>query len=164
MGNHSSLLLREEEIETIQQETGFTPNQIERLYSRFTSLDKGDNGFLCREDFHRIPELAINPLGTVKINVLQAHSDLKHAVFSSGDRIVNAFFCESGSEDQLNFRQFMKVLAHFRPVKKDKENKLNSREGKLRFAFQMYDTDNDEQISKEELLGVLQMMVGDNIR
>lgn len=76
MGNHSSLLLREEEIETIQQETGFTPNQIERLYSRFTSLDKGDNGFLCREDFHRIPELAINPLGTVKINVLQAHSDL----------------------------------------------------------------------------------------
>ena len=58
----------------------------------------------------------------------------------------------------------MKVLAHFRPVKKDKENKLNSREGKLRFAFKMYDTDNDELISKDELLGVLQMMVGDNIR
>ncbi len=55
---------------------------------RSISLDKGDNGFLCREDFHRIPELAINPLG---------------------DRIVNAFFCESGSEDQLNFRQFMKA-------------------------------------------------------
>ena len=27
----------------------------------------------------------------------------------------------------------------------------------------MYDTDNDDLISKEELLGVLQMMVGDNI-
>jgi calcineurin B homologous protein 1 len=63
MGNHSSLLLREDEIAAIQEETGFTPNQIERLYSRFTSLDKRDNGFLCREDFHRIPELAINPLG-----------------------------------------------------------------------------------------------------
>ena len=49
----------------------------------------------------------------------------------------------------------MKVLAHFRPVKKDRENKLNSREGKLRFAFKMYDTDNDDLISKEELLGVL---------
>ena len=70
---------------------------------------------------------------------------------------------ETGAEDQLNFRQFMKVLAHFRPVKKDKDNKLNSREGKLKFAFKMYDTDNDEQISKDELLGVLQMMVGDNI-
>lgn len=80
----------------------------------------------------------------------------------AGDRIVNAFFSES--EDQLNFRQFMKVLAHFRPVKKDRENKLNSREGKLRFAFKMYDADNDELISKDELLGVLQMMVGDNIR
>lgn len=162
MGNHSSLLLREEEIETIQQETGFTPNQIERLYSRFTSLDKGDNGFLCREDFHRIPELAINPLGIDLLIFLNFHFSNFRLIL--GDRIVNAFFCESGSEDQLNFRQFMKVLAHFRPVKKDKENKLNSREGKLRFAFQMYDTDNDEQISKEELLGVLQMMVGDNIR
>lgn len=69
MGNHSSLMLREDEIAAIQQETGFTPNQIERLYSRFTSLDKGDNGFLCREDFHRIPELAINPLGE-QINIL----------------------------------------------------------------------------------------------
>lgn len=65
MGNHSSLMLRQDEIAAIQQETGFTPNQIERLYSRFTSLDKGDNGFLCREDFHRIPELAINPLGNI---------------------------------------------------------------------------------------------------
>ena len=58
-------MLRQDEIAAIQQETGFTPNQIERLYSRFTSLDKGDNGFLCREDFHRIPELAINPLGMI---------------------------------------------------------------------------------------------------
>ena len=40
-----------------------TPSQIERLYSRFTSLDKGDNGTLKKEDFLRIPELAINPLG-----------------------------------------------------------------------------------------------------
>ena len=47
------------------------PSQIERLYSRFTSLDKGNNGSLSREDFLRIPELAINPLG---------------------DRIVHAFF------------------------------------------------------------------------
>ncbi len=70
MGNHSSLMLREDEIAAIQQETGFTPNQIERLYSRFTSLDKGDNGFLCREDFHRIPELAINPLGIFFIFVI----------------------------------------------------------------------------------------------
>ncbi|XP_001608220.1 calcineurin B homologous protein 1 [Nasonia vitripennis] len=141
MGNRSSLLLREEEIAQIQEATGFTPNQIERLYSRFTSLDRGDCGTLSREDFLRIPELAINPLG---------------------DRIVNAFFEESSS-DRVNFLQFMQVLAHFRPIKKNVPNTLNSREEKLRFAFKMYDLDNDDMISKDELLAILHMMVGANI-
>lgn len=151
-----------------------TPNQIERLYSRFTSLDRGDCGTLSREDFLRIPELAINPLG---------------------DRIVNAFFDESGN-DRVNFLQFMQVLAHFRPIKKNSPNRLNSRQEKLKcklimswsiksnkieknfkiclyyilkffyisVAFKMYDLDNDDLISKDELLAILHMMVGANIR
>jgi calcineurin B family protein 1 len=49
-------------------------NQIVRLYSRFLNLDRQGRGYLDREDFLRIPELAINPLG---------------------DRIVDAFFTES---------------------------------------------------------------------
>lgn len=85
-------------------------NQIERLYSRFTSLDRTDCGTLSREDFLRIPELAINPLC---------------------DRIVHAFFADS-ADDRVNFRQFMQVLAHFRPIKKNSPNKLNSREEKLK--------------------------------
>ncbi|CAG0883049.1 unnamed protein product [Cyprideis torosa] len=141
MGNKSSLLLREEEIAEIRDETGFSANQIERLYSRFSSLDKGGNGTLSREDFLRIPELAINPLG---------------------DRIVHAFFAES-EDDRVNFRQFMRVLARFRPIKKNRNNILNSREEKLRFAFKMYDLDDDDLISKDELLSVLHMMVGANI-
>ncbi|KAK7081243.1 Ca2+-binding actin-bundling protein (actinin), alpha chain (EF-Hand protein superfamily) [Halocaridina rubra] len=141
MGNKSSLMLQEQDIRDIQTETGFLPSQIERLYSRFTSLDKGDNGSLSREDFLRIPELAINPLG---------------------DRIVHAFFKES-EDDRVNFRQFVRVLAHFRPIKKSQDNKLNCREEKLRFAFKMYDLDDDERISREELLAVLHMMVGENI-
>lgn len=142
MGNRSSLLLRDEEIAQIQDETGFTPNQIERLYSRFTSLDRGDCGTLSREDFLRIPELAINPLG---------------------DRIVNAFFEDSTTSDRVNFRQFMQVLARFRPIKKSKDNRLNSREQKLQFAFKMYDLDGDGKISRDELLAILHMMVGANI-
>lgn len=90
-----------------------TPNQIERLYSRFTSLDRGDCGTLSREDFLRIPELAINPLG---------------------DRIVNAFFEEGGS-DRVNFLQFMQVLAHFRPIKKNSPNRLNTRQDKLKCMY-----------------------------
>ncbi|XP_015784369.1 calcineurin B homologous protein 1 [Tetranychus urticae] len=139
MGSRSSLMLQDEEIAIIQEETGFTPNQIERLYSRFASLDKGDNGTLSRDDFLRIPELAINPLG---------------------DRIVQAFF---GDEERINFRHFMRVLSTFRPVKKNRDNKLNNRREKLRFAFKLYDLDENEKITREELLEILHMMVGANI-
>ncbi|CAJ0957662.1 unnamed protein product [Ranitomeya imitator] len=100
-----------------------------------------------REDFQRIPELAINPLG---------------------DRIINAFFPEG--EDQVNFRGFMRTLAHFRPIEDNEKSKdlassepLNSRNNKLLFAFRLYDLDKDDRISREELLQVLRMMVGVNI-
>ncbi|XP_014066817.1 calcineurin B homologous protein 1 isoform X1 [Salmo salar] len=150
MGSRASTLLREEEIEEIKKETGFSHSQITRLYSRFTSLDKGENGTLSREDFQRIPELAINPLG---------------------DRIINAFFPEgSDREDQVNFRGFMRTLAHFRPIEDNEKNKdptasepLNSRSNKLLFAFRLYDLDRDDKISRDELLQVLRMMVGVNI-
>lgn len=149
MGNKSSLLLRPEEIAQIQDETGckkffyfhlfflsvlvsifqityliwkiiswhvlVTASQIERLYSRFTSLDRTDCGTLSREDFLRIPELAINPLC---------------------DRIVHAFFADS-TDDRVNFRQFMKVLAHFRPIRTSTVNKLNNREEKLKCKCQI---------------------------
>ena len=113
-------------------------------FHRFSSLDKQDKGFLSREDFLRIPELAINPLG---------------------DRIVHAFFYESknGDDDKVDFKDFVRVLAHFRPIKKTKENKVNTRMEKLHFAFRMYDLDGDDKISKQELLAVLTMMVGQNI-
>jgi len=57
----------------------------------------------------------------------------------------------------------MQVLAHFRPIQKGKENKYNSREEKLKFAFKMYDLDDDDVISRDELLSILHMMVGANI-
>lgn len=147
MGNsRSSLQLQPEDIIAIQGETGFHQRQIERLYCRFVGLDKQEKGYLSREDFLRIPELAINPLG---------------------DRIVHAFFHESrnGEEDQVDFKDFLRVLAHFRPTRKksSEPNRLNTRLEKLHFAFSMYDLDGDEFISKEELLAVLTMMVGANI-
>ena len=96
-------------------------------------MDKQQKGHLTREDFLRIPELAINPLG---------------------DRIVHAFFRDSSNKDEeeggkfggasekeiVNFPDFVRVLAHFRPIKKNAEkNKMNSRVEKLRckwnFAF-----------------------------
>lgn len=141
MGSKASLQLRDEEVLAIQKETGFQSNQIIRLFSRFTSLDKEQNGFLTADDFHRIPELAINPLS---------------------ERIVHAFF-ENGYE-HVNFRQFMRTLAHFRPCSsKTEPEALNSRENKLKFVFSIYDYDHNNKISKKELLDVLKLLVGSNI-
>merc|ERR1712111_268478 len=71
---------------------------------------------------------------------------------------------DSSAKERVNFCDFVHVLAHFRPIKKNNDqNKMNSREEKLRFAFRMYDLDGDDKISKEELLAVLTMMVGANI-
>jgi len=143
MGNNSSLMLQDDEIRQISTETGFSRNQIVRLYSRFLSLDKQGRGFLDRDDFLRIPELAINPLG---------------------DRIVDAFFTETDDNEQkINFHEFIRVLAHFRPINKNKPHPLNSRDAKLRFAFTMYDLNKNGFITRDEFQVILNMMVGANI-
>ena len=111
-------------------------NQIERLYSRFTSLDKQQKGYLTREDFLRIPELAINPLG----------DRIVHAFFRDGlgpsdggnpSAMIGASSIDSekmaGDRDVVNFCDFVRVLAHFRPLKKNADkNKMNSRQEKLK--------------------------------
>ncbi|CAH8590518.1 unnamed protein product [Dicrocoelium dendriticum] len=140
MGSSSSKTLDEVEVDEIAAETGFTPRQIYRLYNRFAALDKNNVGILRRHDLLLIPELAINPLG---------------------DRIVNEFFKDC--HEELNFREYMRKLARFRKVKASQSTKFNSRDAKLRFLFGMYDLDMDDRISRGELLGMLQMMVGANI-
>lgn len=143
MGSNSSVLLHESELEELKKETGFTYNQIIRLYSRFTRLDKGSKGYLSKEDFLTIPELAINPLV---------------------DRITQAFFFTNPKA--VNFKTFTKVLAVFRPETQRSitdEDYPKRRENKLKLAFNIYDIDRDNEIKREELMSVLLMMVGSNI-
>uniref|UniRef100_A0AC35FVX0 EF-hand domain-containing protein n=1 Tax=Panagrolaimus sp. PS1159 TaxID=55785 RepID=A0AC35FVX0_9BILA len=119
--------------------------QIIRLHKRFLSLDKDERGYISRYDLLNIPELAINPLG---------------------ERIVDAFFTaekECTDDGRMNFRQFINVLAHFRPINKKCQNGLNSRESKLRFAFSMYDLNKNNYITKEEFKFILHMMIGSNM-
>uniref|UniRef100_A0A8C8R725 Calcineurin like EF-hand protein 2 n=1 Tax=Pelusios castaneus TaxID=367368 RepID=A0A8C8R725_9SAUR len=143
MGSQSSHPSAIPQLEEIMQETGFSQASVVRLYDRFQALDKEQKGSLSKYDLQGIGELAVNPLG---------------------DRIINAFFKEG--EELTDFRSFIRVLAHFRPVEKGRSKEaghpepINSRLSKLQFAFQLYDQDSDGKISRAEMLQVLQLMVG----
>jgi Ca2+-binding EF-hand superfamily protein len=106
MGNKSSLMLQNDEIKQISSQTGFSPQQIEKLYSRFTQLDRANCGSLSKHDLLSIPELAINPLC---------------------DRLIEMFFVDGDHEEErINFRQFMRVLAAFRSNQQQQVSNGNS--------------------------------------
>ncbi|MFH4975072.1 hypothetical protein AB6A40_001781 [Gnathostoma spinigerum] len=137
------------EVEKLSIESGMTQKGIRTLYKRFVSLakhkDKGTNQlFINQKDFLAIEELRINPLGT---------------------RIIDAFFAdaEMGDKKRVYFRDFVKVLSHFRPINKAKPHPWNSREAKLRFAFTMYDVNKSGTITAEEFTEILKRMIGQNV-
>eukprot|EP01137_Pigoraptor_chileana_P025115 Opistho-2@94098 len=90
MGARASTL-RPEEIEEIENLTGFTPNQIKRLYKRFKRLDKDNTGTISMDEFLSIPELAMNPLAS---------------------RVIAIF--DQQQTDNVNFKQFVETLSVFR--------------------------------------------------
>jgi calcineurin B family protein 1 len=157
MGNSSSHSLPQDQIQNIVDNTNFNSKQVVRLYERFQRLDKDETGYLTKEDFLKIPELAINPLA---------------------DRIIDMFLIQpknsndqqqmtnhSTTQDRVNFFEFCSMLSNF----KTKFNSGNtdaeeqSKTAKLNFLFKMYDHDNDGFIKTEELLRLLRLMVGHNI-
>lgn len=122
------------------------------MYARFQSLDRTGCGTLSRDDLYRIPEIAINPVGGRIVNAFftvtsPTASNSTSSVYSRetedgrfvrGTGVAGKY--EDGRErsvqlERLGFRQFVRVLAHFRPVKKNRPTKLNSREQKLRCTY-----------------------------
>ncbi|CAG0891634.1 unnamed protein product [Cyprideis torosa] len=69
-------------------------------------------------------------------------------------RVIAIFDADGNGE--VDFKEFIQGVSQF-SVKGDKESKL-------RFAFRIYDVDNDGFISNGELFQVLKMMVGNNLK
>lgn len=159
-----SLMLSDEYIQEISEESGFNANQIRGLWDRFKNLDKEQKGHLTREDFLKIPELQKNPLGDRIVQAFFKDGEerrLLQVMLENSGRIKLGSDC---GNDVVNFDDFVRVFAHFRPPKADEnKNLMNTRNDKLRFAFNMYDMDNDGVISKDELCAFLSLMIGGNI-
>ncbi|KXJ10544.1 calcineurin subunit B type 1 [Exaiptasia diaphana] len=69
-------------------------------------------------------------------------------------RVIDIF--DSDGNGEVDFKEFIEGVSQF-SVKGDKESKL-------KFAFRIYDVDNDGLISNGELFQVLKMMVGNNLK
>lgn len=121
------------------EETGFQPGEIKKLYDRFRKLDRKGRGFIRREDLLKIPELAMNPL---------VHRII--ALFRPSSAIA-----KDAGVWQINFKEFLKALSVF--------SESGNIEAKARFAFRVYDIDQDGFISEGELYEVMKTMVGDNV-
>ena len=193
MGNSQSHSLPERVVYDIVDETDFTKQQVLRLYDRFQRLDKNETGYLTREDFLRIPELAINPLAERIIDMFLIDLNQQPSIINSNpvededdedessnnNNSMNSDLDIRASKttiEQINFPEFCKMLSNFNgkskrlshEQKSDAENSggsdgTSSKDKKLRFLFKLYDSNNDDQISKEELLSLLRLMVGTNI-
>lgn len=69
-------------------------------------------------------------------------------------RVIDIF--DEDQNGEVDFKEFIQGVSQF-SVKGDKGSKL-------KFAFRIYDVDNDGYISNGELFQVLKMMVGNNLK
>jgi len=144
MGNAHAHPLPSEQIQNIVENTNFTSRQVTRLYERFQRLDKDQTGFLTKEDFLKIPELAINPLADRIIDMFLMQPKNPH------DKHTSA---HATSEDRVNFFEFCTMLSNFKTkFSSGADAEAASKQAKLQFLFKMYDHDNDGFIKTEELL------------
>jgi serine/threonine-protein phosphatase 2B regulatory subunit len=121
--------LSAEDLEELENISGFTALQIKRLYKRFKRLDRDNKGYISKEEFMSIPELAMNPLSP---------------------RILCLFDARHG--ELVDFRQFIEILSIF--------HASTSKAQKLKFLFRLYDVNDDDFITSEDLFEVLRLMVG----
>ncbi|KAM9841581.1 tescalcin b isoform 2-T2 [Aulostomus maculatus] len=121
----------------LAEKTGFSCEQIGVLHKRFKQLSHNEET-LRRDDFSGIPDLACNP---IRSQIIEAFFDRRNFRQNMG-----------GTVEEITFEDFLVVMSHFRPPSVDmtEEQRESVRQEKLRFLFNMHDTDNDGTITLEE--------------
>ncbi|KAJ3605076.1 hypothetical protein NHX12_027126 [Muraenolepis orangiensis] len=131
----------------LAEKTGFSLEQIEILHRRFKQLSHNEET-LRRQDLSTIPDLACNP---IRSQIIEAFFDRRNFRQSG---VV-------GTEQEIGFAEFLVVLSHFRPpsLRLNEDQRENIRMEKLRFLFNMHDTDNDGTITLEEYRHVVEELL-----
>lgn len=100
----------------------------------------------------RFRKLDLDGSGTLSVDEFMSLPELQQNPLVQ--RVIEIFDTDGNKE--IDFKEFIEGISQF-SVKGDKNSKL-------RFAFQIYDIDQDGYISNGELFQVLKMMVGNNLK
>nr|XP_019937340.1 PREDICTED: calcineurin B homologous protein 3-like [Paralichthys olivaceus] len=130
----------------LAEKTGFSFEQIQVLHKRFKQLSHNEET-LRRDHFSGIPDLACNP---IRAQIIEAFFDRRN-YHQNGEGMVQ----------EIGFEEFLVVMSHFRPpsLHMTEEQRENVRREKLRFLFNMHDTDNDGTITLEEYRHVVEELL-----
>ncbi|XP_019497136.1 PREDICTED: calcineurin B homologous protein 3 isoform X2 [Hipposideros armiger] len=128
---------------------GVSSDQIEQLHRRFKQLS-GDQPTIRKEHFNNVPDLELNPIRSKIIRAFFDNRNLRKA--------------PSGLADEINFEDFLTIMAYFRPIDTamDEDQVQLCRREKLRFLFHMYDSDSDGRITLEEYRNVVEELLSGN--
>lgn len=136
----------EHNYQDLADKTGFSLEQITILHKRFKQLS-GESDTISRENLNSIPALNNNP---IKKEIIEAFFDKR-----------NQHNGEVGAYREIGFEEFLMVMSHFRPpsLKNSEEERKAMRREKLRFLFNMHDTDSDGTITLEEYRKVVEELL-----
>ncbi|XP_057674437.1 tescalcin b [Corythoichthys intestinalis] len=134
------------EYRQLAETTGFNCEQIRVLHKRFMQLSHNEDT-LRREHFNAIQDLAWNPIRT---QIIEAFFDRRNLI-PPGE----------GSMEEIHLEEFVVVMSHFKPpsLNMTDEERDSVRKEKLRFLFNMHDTDNDGTITLEEYRHVVEELL-----
>jgi len=100
----------------------------------------------------RFKKLDLDNSGSLSVDEFMSLPELQQNPLVQ--RVIEIF--DDDGNGEVDFKEFIQGVSQF-SVKGDKNSKL-------RFAFRIYDIDNDGYISNGELFQVLKMMVGNNLK
>lgn len=130
----------------LAEKTGFSLEQIGVLHKRFKQLSHNEET-IRRDNLNTIPDLACNP---IRSQIIEAFFDKRN--YRQNDE---------GTVEEIGFEEFLVVMSYFRPPSRDltEEQRERVRREKLRFLFNMHDTDNDGTITLEEYRHVVEELL-----